>query len=114
MLEASIPNSDVEEFAAGFPLSPAEGAALDAFETDLGGSSAAAAAAASLGSDSRFIALLMASASSPWVYSPKPDWRKRITPSLSSTIYVGKDSILKACKTSSDRSMYSDQSMCCA
>src|SRR2546422_1130483 len=70
MLEASIPNSDVEEFVAGFPLSPAEGAALDAFEADIGGSSAAAAAA-SLGSDSRFNALLMASASSPWVYSPK-------------------------------------------
>src|SRR5712664_541575 len=113
MLVASIPNSDVEESVAGFPLSPAEGAALDALEADLGGSPAAAAAA-SLGSDSRFNALLMASASSPWVYCPKPDWRKRITPSLSSTIYVGKDSTLKACKTSSDRSMYSDQSMCCA
>ncbi|HKW34278.1 MAG TPA: redoxin family protein [Candidatus Acidoferrum sp.] len=40
-------------------------------------------------SDSCFSALLMASLSSPAVASPTPDWRKRMTPSLSRTINVG-------------------------
>src|SRR5205814_3622129 len=51
---------------------------------------------------------------SPSVASPNPDYRYRITPSLSTTTYVGNESMLNACNTSPDRSMYSCQSICFA
>src|ERR1700739_1468258 len=73
-----------------------------------------AAMAARFGSDARFRALLIASSSSAAVLCPNPDWRKRITPSLSKTIYVGNDSILKASSTSPDKSMNSGQFIFCA
>src|SRR5882724_6629454 len=76
--------------------------------------SGVAAAFASAGSEFRFSALLIASSSSPSVVSPYPDCRYRITPSLSTTTYVGNESILNACNTSPDRSMYSCQSICFA
>src|ERR1700751_1918423 len=77
-------------------------------------SSSFALAAARFGSGARFRALFIASSSSAAVPCPNPDWRKRITPSLSKTIYVGNDSILKASSTTPDKSMYSVQFIFCA